>query len=90
MELLELIRHYWAVFVGGVATIVWLVKLEAAVKSLAKDNRAIWRQRSEDQEAARTSRAETNALLHKLDAKLDAAFSEVRGDIKELLKRDRN
>lgn len=90
MELVELIRHYWAVFLGGVATIVWLVRLEAGMKSNAKDIRGLWMQRKEDQEAARTSRAETNALLHKLDAKLDAAFSEVRGDIKELLKRDRN
>lgn len=85
---LELLKEYWAIFVGAVALIVWLVRLEGAVKSVAKDNRALWRQRAEDLEATRTARTETNALLHKLDAKLDAAFSEVRGDIKTLLQRD--
>lgn len=83
-----MLKEYWAIFVGAVALIVWLVRLEGAVKSVAKDNRALWRQRAEDLEATRTARTETNALLHKLDAKLDAAFSEVRGDIKTLLQRD--
>lgn len=89
MELHEILKSYWAVIVGFFSAIVWLVRLEAGMKSNAKDIRSLWTQRKEDQEAARTSRAETNALLHKLDTKLDAAFAEVRGDIKELLKRDR-
>lgn len=86
---LELLKEYWGIAAGAVGFIVWLVRLEGAVKSVAKDNRALWRQRAEDLEATRTARTETNALLHKLDVKLDTVFSEVRGDIKELLKRDR-
>ena len=88
MELHEVLRSYWAVIAGFVGVIVWAVRVEAGMKATAKDVRAIWAQRKEDLEATRTARTETNALLHKLDAKLDAAFSEVRGDIKTLLQRD--
>lgn len=86
---MELLKEYWGMVTAGIGVIVWLVRLESAVQSVAKDNRALWRQRSEDLEATRAARVETNALLHKLDAKLDTVFSEVRGDIKTLLQRDR-
>lgn len=85
---MDTIKEYWTVAMGFVGLIAWAVRLEAGMKANAKDIRSMWEQRKEDLEAARTGRTETNAILHKLDAKLDAAFSEVRGDIKELLKRD--
>lgn len=84
---MELVKEYWAVVVGFVGLIVWAVRLEAGMKQNASDIRGLWRQRNEDIEAHRQARIETNALLQKLDAKMDAAFSEFRGDIKTLLQR---
>lgn len=87
---MELLKEYWAIAMGFVGLVVWAVRLEAGMKENAKEIRALWRQRNEDLETSRTARIETNALLHKLDSKLDAVFSEVRGDIKTLLQRDHN
>ena len=86
-DAVELIKEYWAVAVGFVGLIVWAVRLEAGMKANASDIRGLWRQRNEDIEAHRQARIETNALLTKLDAKMDAAFTEFRGDIKTLLQR---
>lgn len=86
-DAVELIKEYWAVAVGFVGLIVWAVRLEAGMKQNASDIRGLWRQRNEDIEAHKQARIETNALLTKLDAKMDAAFSEFRGDIKTLLQR---
>lgn len=86
-DAVELIKEYWAVVVGFVGLIVWAVRLEAGMKQNASDIRGLWRQRNEDIEAHRQARIETNALLTKLDAKMDAAFTEFRSDIKTLLQR---
>jgi hypothetical protein len=85
---ISVIKEYWSIVLGFLGLVVWVVRLEAGMKSNAKDIRSLWRQRAEDQEVTRASRSETNALLHKLDTKLDAAFHEVRADIKTLLRRD--
>lgn len=86
---MEILKDYWAVIGGFVALIVWLVRLEAGMKENGKEVRSLWRQRNEDLEASRSSRAETNDILGRLDKKMDAAFTELRGDIKELLRQDR-
>ena len=86
-DAVELIKEYWAVVVGFVSLIAWAVRLESGMKQNASDIRGLWRQRDEDIQAHRHARIETNGLLQKLDAKMDAAFSEFRGDIKTLLQR---
>lgn len=72
----EFLRHNWVQAMGALAFIVWLIRLEAAVKANASEARRLWRQREEDQTAARDARETTNRLL-----------DEVRQDIKTLLTR---
>lgn len=57
------------------------------MKQNAAEVRGLWRQRNEDLESHKQARQETNELLQKLDGKVDAAFSELRSDIKTLLRR---
>lgn len=82
---MEVIKEYWAVMVGFVALVAWAVRLEAGVKQNASEIRGLWKQRNEDLEASKDARTETNRFLERLDAKMDAAFSEFRTDIKTLL-----
>jgi len=89
MQPIEILKDYWAVLGGFIALIVWLVRLEAGMKANGKEILSLWRQRNEDLEAARSSRIETNEILGRLDKKMEAAFTELRGDIKELLRQDR-
>lgn len=70
-----------------IGVVVWLVRLEAGMKQNAADVRGLWRQRDEDLESHKQARQETNALLQKIDQKVDAAFAEMRNDIKILLRR---
>lgn len=86
-DIVELIKEYWAVAVGFVGLIVWAVRVEAGMKQNSSDIRGLWRQRNEDIEAHRQARIETNALIQKVDQKIDAGFTELRGDIKTLLQR---
>lgn len=59
-----------------VAGIVWLVRLEAIALSNRAEIKRLWDQRSEDLQAAKDSRDETNHML-----------GEIRQDIKELLRK---
>ena len=72
----DVIRSYWVQLTGAVAFVVWLIRLEAAVKSNSTEIRRVWRQREEDQTTARDARETTNRLL-----------DEMRQDIKTLLAR---
>jgi predicted Holliday junction resolvase-like endonuclease len=92
--LVELFKDHvflFMAFVSFLATIVgvvvWLVRLEAGMKQNAADVRGLWRQRNEDLESHKQARQETNNLLEKIDKKVDAAFSELRTDVKALLRR---
>ena len=76
MSELEILRGWWVQLAGAVAFVIWLIRLEAAVKANASELRRVWRQREEDQTAARDARETTNRLL-----------DEMRGDIKTLLAR---
>ena len=61
---------------GIVAGIVWLVRLEAIALSNRADIKRLWGQRSEDLQAAKDSRDESNKML-----------SEIRQDVKDLLRK---
>lgn len=71
----DLIRDFWGVIVGGLAAIVWLVRLEARGISNAAEVRRLWAQRREDMEAQREQREEANKML-----------TEIRSDVKDLLR----
>lgn len=84
--MIEQIKDYWGLVVGFTTIVVWAVRVEMGMKKNAQDIRGLWKQRNEDLEASREARAETNAVLNRLERKMDDAFKEFRDDIKELLK----
>lgn len=71
---LEILREYWAIVLGFVATIVWAVRVEAGMKANKVEIEGIRRQRHEDLQASKDAREETNKML-----------AEIRADIKALL-----
>jgi hypothetical protein len=71
---MELIRTFWPLAAAFVATIVWLIRLEARSVENAKEIKRLWNQRKEDLEASRQARDETNKML-----------GEIRDDIKSLI-----
>jgi hypothetical protein len=73
---MELIRTLWPLGLAFVATIVWLIRLEARSVENSKEIKRLWYQRKEDLEASRQSREETNKML-----------AEIRDDIKALIAR---
>lgn len=70
------LREYWLQGGSVVALIVWLVRLEAAVRANTKEAARLQYQRNEDQAAHKEARQATNVML-----------GEMRADIKELLRR---
>jgi hypothetical protein len=73
---MELIRTFWPLAVAFVATIVWLIRLEARSVENSKEIKRLWYQRKEDLETSKQAREETNKKL-----------SEIRDDIKSLISR---
>jgi hypothetical protein len=73
---MELIRTFWPLAVAFVATIVWLIRLEARSVENSKEIKRLWYQRKEDLETSKQAREETNKML-----------SEIRDDIKSLISR---
>ena len=73
---MELIRTFWPLAVAFVATIVWLIRLEARSVENSKEIKRLWYQRKEDLETSKQEREETNKML-----------SEIRDDIKSLISR---
>lgn len=71
---MEGIFAYWPIAVSFVATVVWLVRLEAGSAENTKEIKRLWNQRREDMDAAQRSRSETNSML-----------AEIRDDIKALI-----
>lgn len=71
---MEFIRTFWPIAAAFVATIVWLVRLEARSVENGKEIKRLWYQRKEDLETTRQSREETNRML-----------GEIRDDIKSLI-----
>lgn len=57
-----------------IATVVWLIRLEAKALSNEKEVKRLWQQRKEDLEHAQNARDETNKML-----------AEMRTDIKMIL-----
>ena len=74
MELF-LSKFGWIV-TGIVAGIVWLVRLEAVALANRQEIKRLWNQRSEDMQAAKEARDESNKML-----------SEIRQDVKDLLRK---
>lgn len=66
----------WPVFVGFVAALMWLSRLEWRGLQNSAEIKRLWGQRKEDLESAQRARDETNKIL-----------DEIRKDIKELLKK---
>jgi len=71
---MELIVAYWPIFMGFVAFLVWLIRLEARSVENTKEIKRLWNQRREDMESAKQAREDTNAML-----------AEIRDDIKALI-----
>ena len=71
---MELVRTFWPIAAAFVATIVWLIRLEARSVENGKEIKRLWYQRKEDLETTRQSREETNRML-----------GEIREDIKSLI-----
>ncbi len=71
---MEGIFAYWPIAVSFVATVVWLVRLEAGSAENTKEIKRLWNQRREDLDATQRARSETNTML-----------AEIRDDIKALI-----
>jgi hypothetical protein len=72
----ELIKTLWPVFVGFIAFLVWLIRLESRSVENGREIKRLWNQRKEDMDLSRQSREDTNHML-----------SEIRDDIKSLIAR---
>lgn len=72
----ELIKTLWPVFVGFVAFLVWLIRLESRSVENGREIKRLWDQRKEDMDLSRQSREDTNHML-----------AEIRDDIKALIAR---
>jgi hypothetical protein len=75
-QMTEIVKEFWAVIIGAVAFLVWLVRLEATGLRNKSEIARLWAQRKEDLQNAKEARDETNQML-----------SEIRTDIKLLLTR---
>jgi len=73
---MEMIRTFWPLAVAFVATIAWLIRLEARSVDNSNEIKRLWSQRKEDLETSKQAREETNKML-----------SEIRDDIKSLISR---
>lgn len=73
---MEIIRTFWPLALAFVATIVWLIRLEARSVENSKEIKRLWYQRKEDLEASKQARDDTNKML-----------AEIRDDIKSLIAR---
>lgn len=73
---MEIIRTFWPLALAFVATIVWLIRLEARSVENSKEIKRLWYQRKEDLETSKQARDETNKML-----------AEIRDDIKALISR---
>ena len=90
MELLDIAVLYWPLVLACAGALIWFVRLEGTVRWFVRELDLMQKQRSEDLDAVRAARGETNALIEKMDAKLEKGFGEIRNDIKELLRQDRH
>lgn len=72
---MEVVREFWAVFLGALAGLVWLVRLEARGLANERDIKRLWAQRKEDLESAKEARQQTNTML-----------TEIREDVKVILR----
>lgn len=86
---MEFVRDYWAVIVGFVGLIVWGARLEAGMNQNTAEIKRLWTQRHDDLENQATARKEANAILTRMDEKMDSALVEIRGDIKAILRETR-
>ena len=67
----DLIREFWAIIVGAVAIIVFVIRMEGKTSFHGIELERLQRQRDADMAAAQRSRDETHRMLHDMDAKLD-------------------
>jgi hypothetical protein len=72
----ELIKTLWPVFVGFIAFLAWLIRLESRSVENGREIKRLWDQRKEDMDLSRQSREDTNKML-----------AEIRDDIKSLIAR---
>lgn len=78
----DMIKDFWGVFVGLVAAIAWLIRLEARIAMNGAAIERLTQQRHEDLTAAREARQTTNDTLKDVKSEL----GEIRTDIKALLR----
>ena len=72
---MEALKEYWAILMGAIGFVAWLVRLEAMTKTNIKEILRLEEQMDRDRSDARDSRKETNDIL-----------KEVRSDIKQLIR----
>ena len=76
--MMEALKEYWAILMGAIGFVAWLVRLEAMTKTNVKELLRLEEQMDRDRSDARDSRKETNDIL-----------KEVRSDIKQLIREGR-
>lgn len=67
----DIVKEFWHLIVGGVAIVVFIVRMEGRTNSHAVEIARLQKQRDEDMASAQRSRDETHRMLHDMDAKLD-------------------
>jgi low affinity Fe/Cu permease len=84
---MEAISTYWPQITALVVFLIWVVRLEGLVKSVAEKINRIEIDRNIDVSSVQNFRAETSVKFDRLDDKLDSNFREVRNDIKNLIRK---
>lgn len=81
LDVTELVKDLWGLFVAAIGAVAWLIRLEARGLNNAQEIKRLWARLAEDREAANESRKETH---QRIDA-LREDLREVSRDIKLIL-----
>lgn len=79
------LQKYWAILIGAIGFVVWLVRLEAMTKANVKELLRLEEQIARDRADARDSRKETNDIIKEVRTDIKV----VSTDIKMLLREGR-
>jgi hypothetical protein len=75
---LEALKEHWQIIVAAVASLAWIVRLEAMAKGNSAEIRRLWAQRKEDLASAKDSRDATNRKLDEIQSDIKALLRERR------------
>lgn len=68
---MDLFNQFWNMITAGILALVFVIRMEMAIRYHTKELERLERQRDKDVEDSRVSRNETHQMLRDMDTKLD-------------------